>query len=171
MRSCWPLLAILCVLASPLVPGIASASTATDAETRVGAFDLVDGAHVGVEQSLTLELHQGCAPTYDRLASDSLLAARGIGKIVASNGTEITGFTRHGINRAIGDGASRAGVKPEAVLDALKNPSKIVDGVDDLGRPFQEFHGTNAFVVVNPQTGNVVSMYPLSAAGAVPPVP
>jgi hypothetical protein len=114
----------------------------------------------------------GRSPTgTDSLAWASLLAARGAGKIVASNGTEITGFTRHGINRAIGDGASRAGVKPEAVLDALKNPSKIVDGVDDLGRPFQVFHGADARVVVNPQTGNIVSMNPLSGAGAAPPVP
>lgn len=95
-----------------------------------------------------------------------VIAARGGSKIVARNGTEITGFTRHGINRAIGDGASRAGVKPQAVLDALKNPGKIVDGVDDLGRPFQVFHGANARVVVNPKTGQIVSMNPLSGAGA-----
>jgi hypothetical protein len=77
MRSRWPILALLCVLASLLVPGIASASTASVAETRVWAFDLQDQAHVGVERSLTLELRRGCAPTYDQLASDSLLAARG----------------------------------------------------------------------------------------------
>jgi hypothetical protein len=93
-------------------------------------------------------------------------AAGGGTRIVASNGTEITGFTRHGVNRAIGDGASRAGVKPEAVLGALKNPGKIIEGIDDLGRPFQVFHGSNARVVVNPQTGQIVSMNPLAGAGA-----
>lgn len=77
MRSRWPLLAILCVLASLLAPGIASASTAPGAETRVWAFDLQNQVGVGVERSLTLELRQGCAPTYDEIASDSLLAARG----------------------------------------------------------------------------------------------
>lgn len=166
MRSRWPLLAIFCALASLLVLGIASASTAAGAETRVWAFDVADQARVGVERSLTLELHRGCEPTYDQLASDSLLAARGTGKIIASNGTEISGFVRHGINRAIGDGASRVGVKPGAVLDALKNPSKIVKGVDDLGRPFQVFHGADARAVVNPQIGNIVSMNPLLGAGA-----
>ena len=34
-----PFLAITCLLASLLLPGIASASTAAGAETRVGAFD------------------------------------------------------------------------------------------------------------------------------------
>lgn len=86
-------------------------------------------------------------------------------RIVTSNGIEITGLTRHGINRAIGDGGSRAGVRPEAILDAMKNPLKIIEGVDDLGRPFHVFHGASARVVVNPQSGRVVSMNPLSRAG------
>jgi hypothetical protein len=62
MRTRWPLLAILYLLASLLVPGIASASTAAGSETRVWAFDLADQAHVGVERSLALKLHRGCAP-------------------------------------------------------------------------------------------------------------
>jgi hypothetical protein len=77
MRSRWPLLTILCTLASLLVPGIASAESATGAETRVGVFDLPEQAFVGDSASLTLELHRGCALAYDELASDSLLAARG----------------------------------------------------------------------------------------------
>jgi hypothetical protein len=77
MRNRWPILALLCLLASLLVPGIASASTAPGAETRVWAFDLADQARVGVERSLTLELHRECDPSHDQLASDSLLAARG----------------------------------------------------------------------------------------------
>ena len=77
MRSRWPILAILCFLASLLVPGIASASTAASAETRVWAFDLGDQVRVGLDRSLTPELRYGCEPGYDQLASDSLLAARG----------------------------------------------------------------------------------------------
>jgi uncharacterized protein RhaS with RHS repeats len=92
-------------------------------------------------------------------------AARG-GTIVAANGTKIVGFTRHGLNRAIGDGASRSGVKPQAVLDALKNPVRITSGVDAAGRPFQIFQGQSARVVVNPQSGQIVTMNPLSGAGA-----
>lgn len=87
--------------------------------------------------------------------------------IVASNGTRIIGFTRHGINRAIGDAAERAGTRPQAILDAVKNPtSEIVEGIDTQGRPFQIFRGANARVIVNPQTGQIVSTNLLSAAGA-----
>lgn len=93
-------------------------------------------------------------------------AARGAG-IVASNGTRITGFTREGINRAIGDLAKRAGTRPQAILDALKNPKKIETGVDKLGRPFEIFHGADARVIVNPQTGQIVTVNPYSAAGAL----
>ncbi|MEQ1931387.1 MAG: RHS repeat-associated core domain-containing protein [Parvularculaceae bacterium] len=85
--------------------------------------------------------------------------------IVASNGTKITGLTRHGVNRAIGDGAERAGTRPQAILETLKNPKKIVKGVDSKGRPFEIFHGANARVVVNPQTGQIVSTNPVSRAG------
>jgi hypothetical protein len=77
MRTRRPLLAILCALASLLVPGTASASSAAGAETRVGVFDLQERAFVWAAASLTLELHPGCEPTYDQLASDSLLAAKG----------------------------------------------------------------------------------------------
>jgi hypothetical protein len=86
--------------------------------------------------------------------------------ILAKNGTKITGFTGHGVERAVGGAVGRAGVKPQAILDALQNPLKITSGVDQLGRPFQIFVGQDARVVVNPQTGNVVSVNPLSGAGA-----
>ena len=87
-------------------------------------------------------------------------------RIVAANGTKITGFTSHGIQRVVGDSAERAGVVPHALLDALKNPKRIVEGIDSQGRPFQVFHGADARVVVNPSTGKIVSVNPLSGAGA-----
>jgi hypothetical protein len=86
--------------------------------------------------------------------------------ITASDGTEISGFTFHGINRVIGDGGGRAGVTPQALLGALQNPISIREGVDDLGRPFKIYTGQDARVVVNPATGKVVSVNPLSGAGA-----
>ena len=101
-----------------------------------------------------------------RSALGTRAAAEGATEIVASNGTRIRGLTRHGINRAIGDAASRAGTKPQAILDALKNPKKITEGVDNLGRSFQVFYGNTARVVVNPQSGKIVSTNPLSAVGA-----
>lgn len=61
--------------------------------------------------------------------------------IQAANGLKITGFTGHGVNRAIGS-AGRMGIKPNAILDALKNPLKINNVVtDQLGRQSQRFIG------------------------------
>jgi hypothetical protein len=87
-------------------------------------------------------------------------------EIVAENGTKVTGFTKHGVDRVIGDTAKRAGVTPEALLNALKNPKNIREGVDNLGRPYQAFIGENARVVVNPKTGKIISVNPLSGKGA-----
>ncbi len=82
----WCRQALACLLASLLVLGIASASTVTSAETRVWAFDRADE----VERSPTPGLPRGCEPTYDDLASDSLLAAReqvrGIGRQISEEG-------------------------------------------------------------------------------------
>jgi uncharacterized protein RhaS with RHS repeats len=86
--------------------------------------------------------------------------------IFTKTGTKIVGFTEHGVDRVIGDAAKRAGTKPQAILDALKNPLKTTNGVDKLGRPFEVYVGKNARVIVNPQTGKVVSTNPLSGAGA-----
>ncbi len=86
--------------------------------------------------------------------------------IVAKNGTKIKGFTEHGIDRAIGDAAKRAGTRPSAILDALKNPRSVDPGVDQYGRPYQIFTGKDARVVINPQSGKVVSVNPLSRAGS-----
>jgi hypothetical protein len=97
-------------------------------------------------------------------AADGALASGQ--SIEAADGTEINGLTRHGINRVIGDGAGRAGVTPQALLDALKNPVNIIEGVDDLGRPYKIYIGQDARVVINPETGNIVSVNPLSGAGA-----
>jgi len=86
--------------------------------------------------------------------------------IIAKNGVVVRGFTWHGVHRVVGDMAKRVGVKPKAILDALKNPVKWKEGVDDKGRPFQVFTGKDARVVINPETGQIVSMNPLSGAGA-----
>lgn len=103
-----------------------------------------------------------------RAASIATKGAEGAARstFVASDGAEILGFTRHGINRAIGDGAKRAGTRPAAILDAIRNPTKISEGVDDLGRPFKVYRGGDARVVINPETGRIVSVNPRSGAGA-----
>lgn len=128
--------------------GYAVADAAFERNWRQGMSDAATLANVGVTWA----------------ASGGSFASRAV--IVAQNRTRITGFTSHGIQRVIGDGASRAGVRPQAILDTLRNPRSIRSGIDNLGRPFEIFTGQNARVVVNPQTGQIVSVNPLTGAGA-----
>ena len=141
---------------TPFVPG--GASTAIKAGRA--AENVVDGVQTARSADHVVDTTQMV-----RQGEQAAEITRNAG-VVAANGTEITGVTRHGVNRAIGDGAGRAGTKPEAALDALKSPRRIDDGVDHKGRPFQVFRGENARVVVNPESGKIVSMNPLSRAGA-----
>lgn len=88
-------------------------------------------------------------------------------EIITKNGIKIEGFTRHGVDRAIGDGFKRAGVSPQGNLDALKNPLKINDVVtDSMGRQSQRFIGRTGEVVVNPETGKIISVNPTSSSKA-----
>ncbi len=86
--------------------------------------------------------------------------------IIAQDGQKIIGFTKHGIDRAIGDTGKRAGTKPQAILDALKNPKSVKESVDNQGRPGKAYKGEYAKVVVNPETGKIISTNPLGRAGA-----
>lgn len=97
------------------------------------------------------------------VAAESGAKASGI---IAKDGLKLEGFTKHGIDRAVGDGAKRAGTKPAAMLDALKNPVKISDKVDSEGRVSRRYIGEQGRVVVNPETGKVISTNPTSGAGA-----
>ena len=106
------------------------------------------------------------------VARASLIATRAarLGKaakfaITARNGTKVTGFTTHGVERALGDGIKRMGVNDAAWRAALRNPNRVTSGIDEFNRPFQVFLGKDARVVVNPTTGQIVSMNPLGRAG------
>jgi hypothetical protein len=86
--------------------------------------------------------------------------------IEAANGLKITGFTGHGVDRAIGS-FGRSGVSPSAILDAIKSPLKINNIVtDQLGRQSQRFVGQFGEVVVNPQAGRIISVNPTSSSKA-----
>ena len=88
------------------------------------------------------------------------------GGIEAANGLKITGFTGHGVDRAIGS-FGRSGVKPDAILNALKNPLKINNVVtDQFGRQSQRFIGQFGEVVINLQTGKIISVNPTSSSKA-----
>ncbi len=84
--------------------------------------------------------------------------------IIAKNGVKVERFTKHGIHRAIGD-FKRVGVKPEGILDALKKPLKICDiKTNNKGLRSQRFIGRFGEVVVNPDTGGIVSVNPIDSA-------
>lgn len=113
-----------------------------------------------------LDAAKGCLPGGNKSSASKTQGTGGSGKITtAKDGTDVTGYTDHGLNRAIGDGGDRAGTKPEAILDALKNPTKIKEGIDDKGRPFKVYQGEAARVVINPETGKIVSTNPRSRRG------
>ena len=59
-------------------------------------------------------------------------------------GALITGFTKHGINQVI----SR-GIAPAILLDALRNPTAIIQRIDEFGRVSYQYVGQVATVVVN----------------------
>ncbi|MFV0345581.1 MAG: RHS repeat-associated core domain-containing protein [Bacteroidales bacterium] len=83
--------------------------------------------------------------------------------VVTISGIKVTGFTVHGVNRAI----SR-GVSPANILDVVKNPLKVGDiKVDNMGRSSQRFIGMKAEVVINPETGRVISINPTSTKKAM----
>ena len=89
MRSRWSILALLCVLASLLVPGIASANSSPGAENRVWDFSTQEQVCAGSAAALTLELRPGCALAYDDGTSGSLLAAKGGGKLAGKGRKKI----------------------------------------------------------------------------------
>jgi RHS repeat-associated protein len=75
-------------------------------------------------------------------------AASGAKNVIAG---KITGYTRHGLNQAISRDGGR-GVSPKAVLDAVRNPSKVVEQSEGK----VAYTGQSAKVVLNSE-GKVVT--------------
>jgi hypothetical protein len=70
----------------------------------------------------------------------------------------ITGYTRHGLNQAIG--REGTGVSSRAILDAAKNPLEIIQ--QSGGRI--KYIGKDAGVVVN-QEGKIITTWPRGSGG------
>ncbi len=70
----------------------------------------------------------------------------------------ITGYTRHGLNQAIG--REGKGVHPKAILDAVKNPTTVKLFENGVTR----FNGQDATVILN-DTGKVITTFPSSGNG------
>lgn len=60
------LLAVLCVVVSLPVPGIASTTTVSDAEGSVGVLGFHDHVRIGIEASSSLHLCLEYEPAYDK---------------------------------------------------------------------------------------------------------
>ncbi len=81
-------------------------------------------------------------------------ATRGVAKV----GGKITGYTKHGLNQAIG--REGVGVAPRAILDAVKNPRRVVQRTGGV----TEYVGDAARVRLN-EAGKVVTVIPTSRQG------
>ena len=71
----------------------------------------------------------------------------------AKIGGQISGYTHHGLNQAIGRDGGR-GVSPQAILDAVKNPQKITP--QSGGRA--KYSGRDATVVLDSE-GKIITVY------------
>lgn len=59
-------------------------------------------------------------------------------------------------------GRDNVGVRPSAILDAVKNPNEVLTKIDGLGRMAQVFLGKGATVVLN-SAGKVVTTWATSS--------
>lgn len=85
------------------------------------------------------------------------------GVVIRVVGNIIKSIAKHGGDRLIGDGAKRAGTDPKAVLDAVRNPVRVVEQVE---RGTVKYVGKDANVVISTTNpGRVVSTNPTSANG------
>ncbi|MBL8862218.1 MAG: RHS repeat-associated core domain-containing protein, partial [Planctomycetes bacterium] len=85
-----------------------------------------------------------------RLAEGLFAASsKGVGKV----GGKITGYTDHGLQQAIGRDGGR-GVHPEAILDAVRNPTKVVEQAGGATK----YSGEQGTVILNSQ-GKVVTTW------------
>jgi len=71
---------------------------------------------------------------------------------------KITGYTRHGLNQAIG--REGAGVSGRAILDAVKNPQSVVQ---QAGGKIK-YIGRDATVITNSE-GKIITTWPNGGAG------
>lgn len=89
-----------------------------------------------------------------KLENKSSLDGNG-GIIKTKNGIEISVVSGHTIERE-----NQRNVSRTDIVNALKNPLDIWDVmIDDNGRKSQRFIGENATVNINPDTGNVITVW------------
>ena len=143
------------------VVGSVAVSTAVSAGVGYlnnGKQGAIDGACNGFMFG-SLSACGGAALKYVSSAANKASVATSLSepKTVANT---ITGYTKHGLNQAIG--RNGVGVKPSAILDAVRNPVDVVTKIDKLGRISTQYRGTQSTVVLN-ELGKVVSCWAKSS--------
>ena len=121
----------------------------SDIETTRAARDPDTGKTVFVEGDLTYE------KWYNKYVKGSFSALRGI---TTSQGTTIDSVSKHCIDRAFD-----RGITVEECRDALTNPLKICGVKQKSNGSSQEYIGEKARVVLNPQTGKVITLWKTSS--------
>jgi RHS repeat-associated protein len=86
------------------------------------------------------------------------LARAGAKTVSSAVGGRITGYTSHGLNQAIS--RNGVGVSPSAVLDAVRNPSAVVEQASGA----VEYVGESATVILN-QAGKVITAWARGRSG------
>lgn len=177
-RPLYCLLLLAYVLASLFVPALASASTGPCAWTRVKGLDLGIQYSIGAARPLTISTHQGYAPTYDPLASDSLLAPRGGAKLL-NPPISITGkglahtLERHaagGVARFAGKSKFnagediakliRSGTQQPMVRQANGNFARTFDVGREIGFSRNVGGPTSIMTIITDRNGNLVTAFP-----------
>ena len=143
------------------VVGSVAVSTAVSAGVGYlnnGKQGAIDGACNGFMFG-SLSACGGAALKYVSSAANKTSVATSLSesKTVADT---ITGYTKHGLNQAIG--RNGVGVKPSAILDAVRNPVNVVTKIDKLGRISTQYRGTQSTVVLN-EIGKVISCWAKSS--------
>lgn len=77
----------------------------------------------------------------------------------ASGSRAITGYTRHGLNQAVGRDGGRGGA-PQAILEAVRSGEPAFQAATNTFK----YVGDNAAIILN-QEGRVVTAYARSGAG------
>ena len=142
---------------------VGSVAVSTAVSARVGYLNngkqgAIDGACNGFMFG-SLSACGGAALKYVSSAANKTSVATSLSesKTVADT---ITGYTKHGLNQAIG--RNGVGVKPSAILDAVRNPVNVVTKIDKLGRISTQYRGTQSTVVLN-EIGKVISCWAKSS--------
>jgi hypothetical protein len=159
-----------------VLPTIASAAAATEAETRVWGFDLIATTLVGPSSPRSLEKRLENPDAYDELASGSPLAAkagamagRRLGHTFTKHGAENTAQLLKeaaGSGKAVGQWLDNAAAEKFIAqhVDELKNGARTFDLPEGLGRvvnPDGTFSAATKARLV-PSGSGVKTAYPLA---------